>query len=209
MSNALAHELKTPLSIISGYAQNLMANVHTEKRERYAAQILDKVSHMDRIIKEMLDLSRLESSDPLIQFQHISLRAICQEIIDRYRDLCHERTIQVQLEGEQGLQADATLIKRVIDNFFVNALEHTPEGGTICITISDQTFEIYNSGSHIPEDKLKSIWQPYYKVDEARSRTQGTGLGLAIAGKILEAHRFPYGAKNCEGGVIFWFKFGV
>jgi len=88
-------------------------------------------------------------------------------------------------------------------------LEHTPEGGTICITISDQTFEIYNSGSHIPEDKLKSIWQPYYKVDEARSRTQGTGLGLAIAGKILEAHRFPYGAKNCEGGVIFWFKFGV
>jgi len=207
MANALAHDLKTPLSIISGYAENLMANIHAEKRERYAAQILDKVSLMDRIIREMLDLSRLESTDPALRYQHLSLHGICQEIVDRYRDVCHERSILVQLEGEQTLSADAALIKRVIENFFVNALEHTPDGGTIRMTISGNTFEIHNSGSHIPEDKLKSIWQPYYKADEARSRTQGTGLGLAIAGKILEAHRFSYGAKNCDDGVAFWFKF--
>lgn len=207
MTHALAHDLKTPLSIISGYAQNLMENVHTDKRGRYAANIRDKVDYMDRIIREMLDLSRLESTARQFAYRTVSLGEVCQEIIERYKDICKERNIKIQLEGEQILRADGALIERVIDNFFTNALEHTPDGGTIRMKISEHTFEIYNSGSHIPEEKLQNIWQPYCKADEARSRARGTGLGLAIAGRILEAHQFTYGAKNSGDGVIFWFKF--
>jgi signal transduction histidine kinase len=207
LTYALAHDLKTPLSIISGYAQNLMENVRTEKREHYAGRIREKVEEMDGIIREMLDLFRLEAEARPIVYREVSLGEICREIIDRYSDVCSERSLKTQLEGDQIIKAEPALIKRVLDNFFVNALAHTPNNGMIKISISDDILEFFNSGSHIPEEKIKEIWQPYRKAEGSRSSTKGTGLGLAIAGRILETHQFPYGVKNSDDGVIFWFKF--
>ena len=207
MTNALAHDLKTPLSIISGYAQNLAENVHTDKRERYAASIQANVDRMDKIIREMLDLSRLESDFLQIKFEAVPLGEVCREIINRYDQVCNERSIRVHLEGDAVIKADASLIERVIDNFFVNALDNTPDGGEICIRISGCMLEFYNSGSHIPEERMDEIWQPYKKADAARSNTKGTGLGLSICRAILELYKFSYGAKNIDDGVIFWFKF--
>ncbi|NLL18545.1 MAG: HAMP domain-containing histidine kinase [Clostridia bacterium] len=207
LTYALAHDLKTPLSIISGYAQNLMENVRTEKREHYAGRIREKVEQMDGIIREMLDLFRLEAEARPIVYREVSLGELCRGIIDRYGDVCSERSLKILLEGDQIIKADPTLIKRVLDNFFVNALAHTPNNGMIKISISNDILEFFNSGSHIPEEKIEEIWQPYRKAEGSRSSTNGTGLGLAIAGRILEAHQYPYGAKNSEGGVSFWFKF--
>ena len=79
--------------------------------------------------------------------------------------------------------------------------------GTIGIRITENTLEFYNSGSHIPEDKMDEIWLPYKKVDASRSNTKGTGLGLSIARTILELYKFSYGVKNSDEGVSFWFKF--
>lgn len=69
------------------------------------------------------------------------------------------------------------------------------------------TLEVYNSGSHIFEDKMNEIWLPYKKADASRSNKKGTGLGLSISRAILELYKFSYGAKNSDDGVIFWFKF--
>ncbi len=206
-TNALAHDLKTPLSIISGYAQNLMENIHTEKREHYAGGIQDNVNRMDKIIQEMLELSRLESDLFPVEFEDVSLGEVCAEIAKRYSQVCAERRITTYLEGDAVVKADHSLIARVIDNFFVNALDNTPEGGTIGIRITENTLEFYNSGSHIPEDKMDEIWLPYKKVDASRSNTKGTGLGLSIARTILELYKFSYGVKNSDEGVSFWFKF--
>lgn len=207
LTNALAHDLKTPLSIISGYAQNLLENIQTEKRRQYATGILEKVEHMDRITREMLDLSKLETVPLSMHCREVSLAAICREVIARYADVCSERSLKTELEGEQIVKADPALIKRVIDNFFVNALAHTPEHGIIKISISQDTLRFYNSGSRIPPERIKDIWYPFEKADSSRGNTKGTGLGLAIAARILAAHHYAYGAKNCEDGVVFWFKF--
>ncbi len=207
MTSALAHDLKTPLSIISGYAQNLMENIHTEKREHYAGNIQANVDRMDNTIRQMFDLSRLESDSMQIRFEDVSLGEVCGEIINRYQHICNKQSITTHLEGEAVVKADSTLIGRVIDNFFVNALESTPDGGTIRITITSDTLEFFNSGSHIPEAKIEEIWQPYKKADVSRSGTKGTGLGLSISSKILQLHKFPYGAENSDDGVVFWFKF--
>lgn len=75
------------------------------------------------------------------------------------------------------------------------------------VRISDDRFEIYNSGSHIPEERLNEIWLPFKKADLSRSHSQGTGLGLAIARTILELHQFSYGVQNRDEGVVFWFTF--
>jgi signal transduction histidine kinase len=207
MTNALAHDLKTPLSIISGYAQNLLENVHTEKREHYAEHILANIDRMDKIIQTMLNLSKLESDSWQIKLEEVSLNEIGKKMINRYQPVCEEKSIMPQLEGETVIKADTTLIERVMDNFFVNALEHTPDGGTIRIKITENKLALYNSGSHIPQEKLQEIWQPYKKADMSRGDTKGTGLGLSIARGILESHKFPYGAENTDDGVVFWFKF--
>ena len=205
-TKALAHDLKTPLSIISGYAQNLMENIHTEKREYYAGNIQTNVTRMDKIIREMLELTRLESDSLPIQLEDVSLGEVGTEIMNRYKLVCDEKSIMTCLEGDAVVKADHSLMTRVIDNFFINALDHTPAGGVIRIRIFENTLEIYNSGSHIPEEKIKEIWQPYQKADVSRSNTKGTGLGLAISRTILELFQFSYGAENRDDGVVFWFK---
>lgn len=206
-TNALAHDLKTPLSIISGYAENLIENIQTEKREHYAANIQANVNRMDKILREMLELSRLESGQSAILFEEVSLGTVCTALVNRYRQVCEERDITVRLEGDASVNTDGSLMERVIDNFFVNALDHTPDGGTIEIRISDHTLEFYNSGSHIPEEKLHEIWEPYKKAEESRGNTKGTGLGLSISRTILESYQFEYGARNNDHGVVFWFRF--
>lgn len=206
-NNALAHDLKTPLSIISGYAQNLRENVHTEKREYYAGNIQTNVNRMDKIIREMLELSRLESNLPPLKAEDVFLAEVSGEIIERYRQVWAEKSIAIHLEGDAVVKAQRALMARVIDNFFVNALDYTPDGGTIRIRITGNTLEFYNSGSHIPEERMAELWQPYKKVDAARSNIKGTGLGLAIVRTILELHQFSYGVRNSEDGVIFWFNF--
>lgn len=207
MTDALAHDLKTPLSIISGYAQNLQEDVHTEKREHYASHIRKNVERMDKIIHQMLDITKLESDSFKIEFNEVSLCEISGKIINRYKNICDEKFITVSLTGEAFIKADKILLERVVDNFFINAVENTPEGGKISIEIFEDTLEVYNSGSHVPEDIIKDIWQPYKRGDKERSNTKGTGLGLSIVRSILELHKFTYGVKNKENGVVFWFKF--
>lgn len=205
-TNALAHDLKTPLSIISGYAQNLLENVHTEKRDYYAGNINMNVNRMDRIIREMLELSRFEADFFQPVYEEVSLGEVCEKLLHRYGEICSEKFLSAGLEGDATIKADFSLMERVIDNFFVNALDHIPDGGTIYIKISGNTLEFFNSGSHIPEDIINEIWKPYKKADAARSNTKGTGLGLSIAGKILDLYQFSYGAENVDNGVIFRFK---
>lgn len=207
MTNALAHDLKTPLSIIAGYAENLQANVYTEKREHYANHIQTNVTRMDQIIHNMLELIRLEADSLKVNFEDVALTDVCETIIERYKPVWEEKEITTSLDGEAVIKADQSLMLRVIDNFFVNALNNTPTGGTISIRIVEDALEVYNSGSFIPENIIEEIWLPFKKGDAARSLSKGTGLGLAISGRILQMHGFSYGARNSERGVIFWFNF--
>lgn len=105
------------MSIISGYAQNLLENVHTEKREHYAEHILTNIDRMDKIIQTMLNLSKLESDSWQIKLAEVSLNEIGKKMISRYQPVCEEKSIMPQLEGEAGIKADPTLMERVMDNF--------------------------------------------------------------------------------------------
>lgn len=155
----------------------------------------------------MLELRKLEADSPGSNFENVALAEVCKIIIDRYKPVWEEKLITVSLDGEAVIRADHALMLRIIDNFFVNALDNTPAGGSISIRMLDDTLEVYNSGSYIPKNKVEEIWLPFKKGDTARGCSKGTGLGLAIARTILELHKFSYGAKNSEDGVTFWFRF--
>lgn len=206
-ANAMAHDLKTPLSILSGYAQNLMEQINSEKRVRYAEGIQANVERMDKILREMLEMTRMEGDKPKLNLEEISLRLMTFEILNRYRAICEERGIKLEAAGDGIVTGDRLLLLRVIDNFFINALDHTPDKGTIQITITDHMFELFNSGSHIDENRLDAIWEPYVKGDGSRGGTKGTGLGLSIVRSVLELHHFSYRAENRENGVAFLFEY--
>lgn len=208
-ANALAHDLKTPLSIISGYAQNLIENVMTEKRGHYAAHIQENVNRMDHIVREILELSKLEANQLQTKSEEVSLSVVCAELIKRYELVCHEKALEVHCQGDAVIKADFSLIQRVIENFFINALDHTPSGGAIRMKITGGVFEIYNSGSQIPEEKTKAVWEPYIKGEESRSGTKGSGLGLSICSAVLELYHFSYGVENRDDGVVFWFRYAA
>ena len=202
-TSALAHELKTPLSIISGYAQNLRENIQSDKREYYADNICNNVERMDRIIIDMLEYTKFDSDKLTPRYTEVSLQEVCGLLINRYTQQCSERNIAINSEGDAVIKTDFMLIEKVLDNFFTNALAYTEECGEIGIKIINNTLEFYNSGSYIQEEELKDIWEPFVKSDKSRSKSKGTGLGLSLVGKILKS--LTYGVYNKEGGVVFWF----
>lgn len=206
-ANAMAHDLKTPLSILSGYAQNLMEQINSEKRVRYAEGIQANVERMDKILREMLEMTRLEGDKPKLNREEISLRLLTLEIMSRYGAVCEEKNITVEVTGDGIVTGDRLLMLRVIDNFFINALDHTPDKGNVQIIITDRTFELFNSGSYIDETKLEEIWEPYVKGEGSRGGTKGTGLGLSIVRSVLDLHHFSYRAENKENGVSFLFEY--
>lgn len=205
-TNAIAHDLKTPLAAISGYAENLMHEVHTEKRDYYAGRIVENVRRMDGILREMLSLSRLDAGVRSLSPEAISLRLLTEAAIQPYVDALAEKNIALTIQGEGEITADRGLMLRALDNFLSNAASYTPEGGEITITISARRWSIHNTGAQIPENQLEAVWQAYYKADTARSRPEGSGLGLSIVKAILELHGFSCGAENTAEGVRFWFE---
>ncbi|SHN78821.1 sensor histidine kinase [Desulfitobacterium chlororespirans] len=205
MTNAIAHDLKTPLAVISGYAENLAENVHTEKREHYAAGIQENVRRCDRMVKDMLELSRMESGGVILALEEVSLREITEEMLSRYEDVFTAKAITLTVDGTAEVRVDRQLMERVLDNLISNAAAHTVVGGTVQVSITEERWSVTNTGFPIPAEELDLIWQAYYKLDQSRTGS-GSGLGLSIVRSIMELHGFQYGAENTEAGVCFWFE---
>jgi signal transduction histidine kinase len=219
LTQAIAHELKTPLSIIRSYSEGLKENINENKRDHYLNVIIDEIDYMDDMVLDMLALYKLESGISLDLQKH-SLTQMTESVLTRYQDGIEAKEICVNVVAEEDCEilCDRKWIERVLSNFLSNGVRHTPEKGTIVITVAGDSgkavFSIENSGQHIAEeilssmDNVNSIWEAYFKEDPSRSDTTGTGLGLSIVKSVLTTHDFPFGAENTERGVRFWFEAG-
>lgn len=202
MSNAMAHDLKTPLFIISGYAENLKESIDKDKQEYYADVILNQTDKMDRIIHNMLDLSKLDSFDFEIHKEKFYLNDIVKDIIKNYpegrlifSDLC-------LLEVNADKELMATALHNLIDNSLKYGVDEIP----VKIKISNKRVEISNSVlKDIAKADLEKIWQPYTKLDPSRN-TKGNGLGLAETKRIFHLHKYNFGVDCNNGIIIFWFE---
>lgn len=199
--NQFTHEMKTPLGIINGYSELLDEAQSDEEKEKYIHLINKETEKINKLIKSMLDLSRLEANKVELQLEDIDLEDIVTEIVDEYEVLLMKKEAKVNVSAfKTHIQADKELIKTVIRNFMSNAVKHVHEKGHINICI-DEGVKIYNEGEHIPDENLDTIWYTFVTHDQ-----QGSGLGLAICQSILELHDFEYGVMNKNDGVEFYFK---
>lgn len=211
VSNA-SHELKTPLSIVRGFAEGLKDGVGESKRERYLDVILDETGKMEALVRDMLELTKLESGTIKLRKSSFWLSELMEEIVDKLSHHLNDKQLKVVTVtvNEPVVHADQEKIEQVIFNILVNAIRYAVPGSEITVRIEDEEgrvrMSIENEGDGIPPDQLEHIWERFYRAERSRNRkTGGTGLGLAIVKHILELHESKYGVVNTQIGVMFYF----
>ena len=203
---ALAHELKTPLSVLSATAELLGDRLAPEKQAHYLSVIQAQVRRMDDSVRQMLELSRLENGVQALRRTEFSLTELVQERLQAALPTESSRRTEIIAEGELTVCADRALLARALDAILENAVQHTPEGGSITVRLADGICAVTNTGEAIPAEALPHLWEAYYQADPSRS-TRGSGLGLSIAKTVFDLHSYACGAENTESGPKFWFRF--
>ena len=193
MTNALAHDLKSPLTAIYGYAENLKNNVHSEKKDYYADAVLENVQYMNEIITNTLDLAKLEISDKGLKKEKVDITALAEELYTKYKPQAENRDIAFKISGKAVVTADRKMITQAVENLISNAVKYTEDGGEIVVSANDKSFEISNLCGDIPN--AKTLDKPFEKADQNRSNRKGSGLGLSIVKNIAMLHKFGFETK--------------
>jgi signal transduction histidine kinase len=211
----VSHELKTPISLIQGYAEGLKENINEdeESKDYYCEVIMDEANKMNQMVKKLLSLNELEFGNGQVNFERFDLVALIHSILDSTEILFKQKEVTLYFDQKEPIfvWADEYLIEQVLTNYISNALNHV--GGQKIIEIKliprDDTVRIavFNTGENIPEDELDKIWIKFYKVDKARTREYGgSGIGLSIVKAIMNSHNRECGVINRPVGVEFWFE---
>jgi two-component system, OmpR family, phosphate regulon sensor histidine kinase PhoR len=192
----VSHELKTPLTAIRGFAETLQAELHgTESHAKFAETIRSNAERMQNLIDDLLDLSRIESGGWTPSPERLDVVAIAGDVAASYLDEAARRgcAIEIAVDRATALRADRVAIRQVLANLVENAVRYTPAGGVVTIFArADEagvTLGVRDTGTGIAAEHLPRIFERFYRVDPARSRSAGgTGLGLAIVRHLVEAH---------------------
>ena len=208
----ISHDLRTPLTMIGGYAE-AMRDIPDENTAENMQIIIDETARLSTLVNEALDFSRLQSGALPLDLQAVCLTDILRTIVSRVGKLVEKDGYSVHFEPEENLHAlaDETRIGQVVYNLLGNALTYTGQNKTVtlhqemrddCIRVS-----VSDSGKGIAPEELPLIWNRYYRTKETHKRAIiGSGLGLSIVRGILEQHNARYGVDSSDSGTTFWFE---
>ena len=216
----VSHELKTPIALIQGYSEGLLENVNADEESRkfYAEVILDETNKMDRLVKQLLELMKLEYGKREFEDKEFNLVELEKEVVRKSQVMLEEKQVQIQFEtpNEINVFADDFYIEQVISNYITNAIKHVKQvKAKKCICIENVVnveknkvrVKVFNTGDKIAEENIARIWNRFYKLDESRNREDGgTGIGLSFVKAIMNNYENSYGVINHENGVEFYFE---
>lgn len=208
----VSHELKTPITLIKGYAEGIKDGIFVEEgMESSLEVILEETDKMGNLVKDMLELSSLESGKIELNKENFEVDELIRNVLKKLSHSIDSKEIQLETKL-YSCKAVGEVFKldQVVTNFLTNAIRHTTVGGKINIEMNQIAegvkIEFENSGSAIEDKELSKIWDKFYKVDKSRNRKEGgTGLGLSIVKNIIELHGGTYGVMNTDIGVKFYF----
>lgn len=210
----VSHELKTPIALIQGYAEGLNEGLceDEESRKYYTEVILDESEKMNKMVKQLLTLSSLESGNSILHKENFNLTSLTSSVLSSISILIGEKNINILFDYDKDIYmfADEFKIEEVVTNYVSNAIHHVNDFGEIKINTFDDgnniCFSVYNTGNPIPQKDLNNVWEKFFKVDKAHSRAYGgSGIGLSIVKAIVEAHNGSVAVKNISDGVEFSF----
>ena len=206
---AASHELKTPITIIKGQLQGMLYQVGRYKdRETYLAQSLEVTDNLEKMVQELLTISRLDTPGYAFNPSHIYFDKLIQDRLTANEDLFMQRelTLEKDISSEVSILGDLQLLQKVVDNLLGNAATYSPAGERITVKVwqADEKahLTIENTGVHIPDEDIPKLFEAFYRVDQSRNRqTGGTGLGLYIVKTILDLHGAKIKIENTAQGV--------
>lgn len=212
----ISHDLRTPLTLISGYSE-VMRDFPDEITPENMQVIIDETARLNSLVNDLLTVSKLQSGTQVMDLKLVSITKAVSDTVKRYEKLLDHKEYNITFEhdGEAFVMADETRLLQVVYNLINNAINYTGDdkqitvrqeisGGIVRISVID-------TGEGISEEDLPLIWDRYYKVDKVHKRAiLGTGLGLSIVKNILLLHGSRFGVSSEVGkGSTFWFEFKV
>ena len=203
----LAHEIKTPITTIRGYTENIQYFCEeNEKVQKYCNIMLDECDEVTELINEMLTVSLLESDEYIKQSQKINTSRLAHELLIRIGNEFADEKIEVNMESAE-LFCNADLIERALLNFVSNAVKYGEKNTEILLEGVIQkdryVFSVANCGAEITEEDKRKIWEAFYKSDKSRRRGEGHGLGLSIVSRIAKTHGGDVDIQSEDGKNIF------
>lgn len=213
--SAASHELKTPITIIKGQLQGMLYQVGRYKdRETYLAESLAAADTLEKMVQELLTLSRLDAQGYVCKKSAFDFSSLINECLSAHEDLFMQRDLAVEkaISPAVSVLGDRQLLQKALDNLLGNAAVYSPAGNRIFVTLRQDTekakLTIENTGVHIPDEDIPKLFEAFYRVDQSRNRqTGGTGLGLYIAKTILDLHGAEIQIENTEQGVMVSVQF--
>lgn len=210
-----SHDLRTPLTMITGYAE-VMRDIPGENTPENVQVIIDEASRLTNLVNDILDLSKIQEGHTL-EKEKFDITELSSQIIDRVRKLTEKDGFEFVFEYDKNASvfADKTKISQVIYNFLSNSVNYSGKDKNILIkqTVTNKKvrLEFTDHGKGISKEELPNIWDRYYKIDKSHKRANvGSGIGLSIVKAILELHKAKYGViSNLEKGSTFWFELDI
>lgn len=204
-----SHEIRTPLTSIGGFAAAIADGTAStpEERTRSASVIVREVERLTRLVRDLLDLSRIESGAVTLTMEDVDLNDLIQAAVESFETQTREKGLTVEIDLPSDLpsvRGDADRLYQVIVNLFSNALRFNRDQGRIIVVGREAEgqvrIEVRDTGAGIPEHDLPHIWERFHRADPSRAREEGgTGLGLAIVRSIVEAHGGTVSAESVVG----------
>ncbi len=217
MTADIAHELRTPLSVIQGNVEALQDGVFPLTLEALEP-IQDKTQLLARLVEDLRNLALAEAGRLPLDRQPTDLAALVQRTAAGFQASADAKSIALELDGDPNLpmvDADPQRVEQVLVNLLSNALRHTPAEGCVSLKLKapggarQVTVQISDTGAGIPIESLSNVFERFYRIDPGRARGKeegGSGLGLAVARSIIEAHGGSIGVESPPGqGAAFWF----
>jgi len=211
MTADIAHELRTPLSIILGHAEALSEGALPPEAETFRI-IHDEARQLNRLVEDLRTLSLSDAGELSLVREPVEPGALLERVANSYASLAGEKEIALRVNAAPELSpiyVDLERMVQVFSNLLDNAIRYTPKGGVVELSANldgeSMVFKIKDSGSGIPPEELPLIFNRFYRLDKARQRAEGgTGLGLAIAKSIVENHGGQIAVESEVGrGVTF------
>jgi len=211
----LAHDIKTPLTSVIGYLSLLdeAPDMPPEQKAKYVGITLEKAYRLEQLINEFFEITRFNLQAIVLNKEKINLLFMLQQMADEFYPMLtpQGKQVYVNVPEELILWGDADKLARVFNNILKNAIAYSDDNSVIGISAGQQDKNIVitfmNQGSPIPEHKLETIFEKFYRLDTARStNTGGVGLGLAIAKEIITAHGGTISVESNQDNTAFTVK---
>ena len=212
----ISHDLRTPLTMITGYSE-VMRDIPGENTPENVQVIIDEANRLSELVSALLDLSKLQAGAGRLDISRFDLTETIMDAMYRYSKLTERYGYRIEFYSDRNvmIDADRAMLLQVLYNLINNAINYIGEDKLVIVeqTVKQDAVRISvtDHGEGIAPEQLPYIWDRYYKVDKVHRRaTVGTGIGLSIVKGVLESHGAAYGVDSTPGvGSTFWFEISV